>query len=163
MDKLLNGKVYLRKLVSISYGSIAVPLLVFVWVYLEVLSDRLEPVIEENSHPYVLGLVVFLSLLSGAYSHIRGKKLLEKARTADTLMIKLKIYKKKIGLQHAMYGVISAFITIGFYLTGYAPFEFLFFIMIFLVSIHQPNATRTVRDLGLKDAEKDVLTRGLDF
>jgi len=163
MDKQLNGKEYVRKLVGISYMSIAGPLLVFVWIYLEVLSDRLEPVVESNYHPYVLGVVVMLSLLLGAYSYLKGKKFLSEANSADTLVPKLTAYKKKISLQHAMYGVISGLIAIGFYLTGYAPFEFLFFIIIFLVSIHQPNAAKTVRDLGLKNAEKDVLTRGLDF
>jgi hypothetical protein len=163
MDKLLNGKEYVRKLVSISYVSIGGPLLVFVWIYLEVLSDRLEPVILSNYHPFVLGAVILVSLLFGLYGYDRGKKLLREARAADTLVNKLMVYKKKTRLQHVIYGVISALIAIGFYLTGYAPFEFLFFVMIFLVSIHQPNANRTVRELALKDAEKDVLTRGLDF
>jgi hypothetical protein len=163
MNKLLNGKEYVRKLVSISYVSISGPLLVFVWIYLEVLSDKLEPIVQSNYHPYVLGVVVFVSLLFGVYSYDQGKKLLREARVADTLVNKLTVYKKKTRLQHAIYGIISAFIAIGFYLTGYAPFEFLFFVMIFLVSVHQPNANRTVRELALKDAEKDVLTRGLDF
>ncbi len=163
MDKQLNGKEYLRNLVSISYVSIGGPLLVFVWIYLEVLSDRLEPAIQGNYHPYVLGVVILLSLLLGMYSYEKGKKFLTEARSSDTLVGKLSAYKKKVSLQHAMYGVISGLIAIGFYFTGYAPFEFLFFIMIFLVSIHQPNANRTVRDLGLKNIEKDVLTRGLDF
>jgi len=163
MDKLLNGKEYVRKLISITYVSIVGPLLVFVWIYLEVLSDRLVPLVESSYHPYVLATVVVLSLLLGTYSYKKGKKYLSEARDADKLVSKLTLYKKKVSLQHVMYGVISGFIAIGFYLTGYAPFEFLFFVMIFLVSIHQPNAIKTVRDLGLKDAERDILTRGLDF
>ena len=148
---------------NIAYVSIGGPLIVFVWIYLEVLSDRFEPVVLNDYHPYIMAAIVLLGIALVAYSFVKGQSFLKEARAATSLGDKLYTYKKKISLQHVTYGIVSGFITLGFYLTAYVPFEFLFFIMIFLVSIHQPNATRTVRDLGLKESEKDIITRGLDI
>lgn len=163
MNQERNGKEYIRKLLTLVYLSIAGPLLFFVWVYLEVSAGLLEPKIPANYHLPAFLLAVGLMIVVGVLGYIKIRALTREASKQETLYAKLTLYKKAVSWQFMIYSVAAGLVAIGLYLTGYQPFEFLFFIILFLLSINHPNALKTVRDLQLKDQEKDVLTRGLDY
>lgn len=163
MPKILNSKEYIRKLINIAYLSIGIPLLFFIYVYLESTSESLVPIVNQE---YQLILFVPIFLISLALIIWGQKKFglhIAKAKTIDILSGKLTQYQKGTTQRFVSYSVSSMLISIGFFLTDFQVFAALFAIMIVLFSINNPNARKTVIDLKLKDEEKNIVLKGLDL
>lgn len=163
MSEKLNTKEYLRKLVNIAYINIAIPLVFFIWVYLESTSNQLIPITDYRSEKYVFfGTLIFGTVLV-FLGHRRFELLLNQSKQIAPLYGKLLIFQKALTIRFIAYAVASSLFTIGFYVTNYQPFTFLFGLMIVLFSIHSPNARRVAKNLKLKKEDRLILLEGLDI
>ncbi len=163
MQSQANGRTYLQNLQLVAYGSLAMPLVAFIYLYLESSIDRLEALVDERFHGWL-----FLCLLSvcgfAVYRvNMTFKKLKSLAATKTVFFEKLSDYKKATTVLFVGYAMVTAVFTIGFYLTNFQPFAAVFGIMLVLFSINNPTAGRIVKDLGLKDREKQIIMKGEDI
>lgn len=163
MPELLNGKEYIRKLITIAYLNIGFPLLLFIWVYLEVSSDLLNSKIDPTYHLTVFISVLLLALATILLGLRKYKLQILLSGTTDVLAEKLEYYKKGLTARFISYAIASFAITLAYYFTTFKPFEALFGIMIVLFSIHSPNARRVVTNLKLKKEDRLIILEGRDF
>lgn len=163
MSDIVNGKEYIRKLINITYLSIGIPLLFFIWVYLESNAETLNAIVDQEYNVPVFVFVFLISLVSIVLGNKKYKTFLREARQKDTLQHKLIIYQKGITVRFIAFSISSFLIAFGFFLTDFQPFAAFFGIMIVLFSINSPNARKLAIDLQLKDDDKNVILKGLDL
>ncbi len=163
MTEILNGKEYIRKLINIAYLGIGIPLLFFIWVYLESTAETLNPIVHEEYKMIVFIPVFIFSILLIVWGHKKYNIILSEARERDPLSEKLKQYQQGTIIRFITYSISSLLISIGFFLTDFQVFAALFGIMIVLFSINNPNARKVVKDLKLLEKDKDIILRGLDI
>jgi hypothetical protein len=163
MPELLNAKEYIRKLVNIAYINVGIPLLFFIWVYLESSSEQLIPLVgpEYNLIVFIPVLLICLAIIILGFRKFKLQLLL--CAATERLADKLIMYQKGVTIRYVGYSISSLLIAIGFYLTDYHPFEVLFGIMIVLFSIHNPNARRVANDLKLKKEDRIIMLEGHDI
>jgi hypothetical protein len=163
MGNQLTGRSYLQKLQTFAYGTLALPLLFFIYLYLESSVDRLESLVSQDTHTLIfipaLLICAFLFFLSWKKFKILKGTAVAKERFKE----KLEIYRKANNFRFVIYGAIAGLCTLGFYLTNYQPFAALFGIMIVLFSINNPTARKIVSDLKLKDKEKQTILTGIEI
>ncbi len=163
MSEILNGKEYIRKLINIAYLSIGIPLLFFIWVYLESTAETLNAIIDQEYKVPVFVFVFIISLVLIVLGHKKYKTYLREARQKDILRDKLIFYQKGMTVRFVAYSISSLLISIGYFLTDFQPFAAFFGIMIVLFSINNPNARKIAIDLQLKDDDKNIILKGLDL
>lgn len=163
MSEIINGKEYIRKLINIAYLCIGIPLLFFIWVYLESNAETLNAVIDQEYKVPVFVIVLIISLALIFLGHKKNKAYLLEARQKKVLREKLIFYQKGITVRFVAYSISSLLISIGFFLTDFQPFAAFFGIMIVLFSINNPNARKLAIDLQLKDDDKNIILKGLDL
>lgn len=163
MSEIINGKEYIRKLINIAYLSIGIPLLFFIWVYLESTAETLNAIIDQQYKVPVFVFVFIISLTLIVLGHKKYKDRLLEARQKDILRDKLIFYQKGITVRFVAYSISSLLISIGYFLTDFQPFAAFFGIMIVLFSINNPNARKVAIDLQLKDDDKNIILKGLDL
>jgi hypothetical protein len=163
MKSQQTGKTYLQKLQTFAYVCLGIPLLFFIYFYLESSVDQLEPIFspEYNWYIFVPSFVLALSLIFFGASRYNSTK--EMAATQSSFKDKLKLYQTANNTRFLFYGISTTIITLGFYLTNFKPFTAMFGIMIVLFSINNPNARKIVTALKLKDEEKKIILDGLDI
>ena len=158
-----NAKEYVRKLINIAYLSIGIPLLFFIWVYLESTAETLIPMINQEYTMVVFIPILIFSLLLILWGSKKYNNSLSEARLIEPLSNKLVIYQKGTTIRFITYSISSLLISIGFFLTDFQPFAALFGIMIVFFSINNPNARKVVRDLHLVENDKIIVLQGLDI
>ena len=163
MNTRPNGKEYIRGLINIAYLSIGAPLLLFIWVYLESTSLQLDPLLPGEPGLIVFFIVLIITIAMVIYAHLKYRSLINIALQVEAFTDKLKFYRQAIVWRYVTFGVVSLLSAIGLFLTDVVFFEPLFFVMVILVSIYHPNAQRLVRELQLRDQNRDIILKGLDF
>ncbi len=163
MSKILNSKEYIRKLINIAYLSIGIPLLFFIYVYLESTSESLVPMVDQEYQLMLFIPIFIISTILIIWGHKRFSLHISEAKKMDALSGKLARYQIGTTQRFVSYSISSMLISIGFFLTDFQVFAALFGIMIVLFSINNPNARKTVIDLKLKGDEKNTVLMGLDF
>ena len=163
MSEQLNGKEYIQKLKIIAHLNIGIPLLFFIYVYLESTAEKLNPLIAEEFKMTVFIPVCLAGLVLIIIGHKKYNQNISAAGEKEKLSEKLNRYKKGTTIRFISYSISALLISIGFYLTDFQPFAALFGIMIVLFSINNPTARKAVIDLRLKDKDKEIILKGLDL
>lgn len=163
MSEQLNGKEYIRKLKIIAHLNIGIPLLFFIYVYLESTAEMLNPFIAEEFKMTVFIPICLTGLVLIIIGHKKYNQNISAAGEKEKLSEKLNRYKKGTTIRFISYSISALLISIGFYLTDFQPFAALFGIMIVLFSINNPTARKAVIDLRLKDKDKEIILKGLDL
>ena len=163
MKDQLDGKTYLQKLQTFAYLSLGIPLLFFIYIYLESSIDQLVEIIPSRYHVSLLVPFVVLVLLLLYWNQKKYKSSMLLTLQKPELREKLRLYQQASNMRFFIYGICSLKISIGFYLTDFEPFAALFGIMLVLFSIHNPNTRRIVRDLKLKDKYREIILNGLEI
>ena len=163
MSENLNAKEYIRKLINIAYLSIGIPLLLFIYVYLESTAETLIPIVKQEYNMMAFIPIFIVSLTLIIWGNKKYKNNLSEAEIKDLLSEKLIIYQKGTTVRFVSYSISSLLISIGFFLTDFQVFAALFGIMIVLFSINNPNARKVANDLKLKNDNRNIILKGLDF
>jgi hypothetical protein len=163
MRQDLTGKIYLQKLQTFAYLCLGLPLLFFIYSYLESSVDELIPLVPIAYNVFVFFPVLILTsgtLFLGAKS-FKSSKL--RATEISDFNHKLQVYQKASNTRFLSYGISTLLVTIGFYITNYQPFAILFGIMMVLFSINNPSTRKIVTDLKLKGEEKKAILTGSEI
>ena len=145
---------YHHKLNLIFHAIVAVTMLPFVWLFLEIDSNGQTGVISDIAS-IVLFALVSLSLTGAAY--IYKKKCLEEIGRKSDLRAKLEAYLKILVVNYALLEGGALFATLAFYLTASYVFVVVYLFILLVFSLSRPNLDRTCRELYLNKEERALL------
>ena len=143
-----------HRLNLIFHAIVAVTMLPFVWLFLEVDANGKEGVLTD-SVVVVLFLMVCLSLTGTAYMY--KKKQLEEAGKKSNLRAKLDAYLRVQVANYALLEGAALFATLAFYLTASYIFVVVYIFILFVFSLSRPNLERACRELYLDKEERELL------
>lgn len=143
-----------HRLNLIFHAIVAVTMLPFVWLFLEVDANGKEGVLTDNV-VFILFLVICLSLTGTAYMY--KKKQLEEASKKLNLRAKLDAYLRVQVANYALLEGAALFATLAFYLTASYIFVVVYIFILFVFSLSRPNLERTCRELYLDKEERGLL------
>ena len=145
---------YHHKLNLIFHAIVAITMLPFVWLFLEIDSNEQNGIIIDIAIVTLFTLVC-LSLTGTAY--IYKKKQLEGVRNKSGLRIKLEMYLWVLIVNYALLEGGALFATLAFYLTANYVFVVVYLLILFVFSLSRPNLDRTCRELYLNKEERELL------
>jgi hypothetical protein len=163
MQSNLSGRTYLQKLQTFTYGTLALPLLFFVYLYLESSVGRLEARVPEEYHLFAFIPTLSVCLILLFWTTRKFETMRKEAILKTSFVEKLTHYQKANQFRFINYAIAATLCTLGFFLTNFQPFAVLFVIMIVLFSISNPTARRIVSELRLKDQEKQIIYSGSEI
>lgn len=163
MSTQQNGKTYIQKIQTTAYLCLGIPLLFFIYLYLESSVDRLEEIVPSIYHLYILLPTVLICVFLIYWGMKKYRFLINESFSRSALREKLNLYQTANTYRFVTYGVSALLISFGFYLTNDQPFAALFAIMIVLFSINNPNSRKIITELKLNKSEKEIILNGLDI
>ncbi len=147
-----------NKLSLIFNTSIALPLLPFVWLFLEIKNREFKGVIDGGILTTLISYGI--PLISGLIV-LRGFKLVEiqrkKATQLEGLSDKLSLYYEGLSKWYMLVGVASALMAFGLWLTTSGVIIIAYVILLFTMSLYRPTPRRYIKDLGLTSEHKDIV------
>ena len=163
MSTELNGKTFVQKIQTTAYLSLGVPLIFFIYFYLESSVDRLPQIIAPTYHLFVLFPIVILCALLISWGMKKYRFFISESFSRPKLADKLNLYQQANTYRFVSYGISALLISFGFYFTSYEPFAALFAVMIVFFSINNPNARKIAGALKLNKSEKEIILNGFDI
>ncbi|MCP4457051.1 MAG: hypothetical protein GY816_03335 [Cytophagales bacterium] len=143
-----------NRLNLIFHSIVAVTMLPFVWLFLEIDGNGREGVIDDT-FVVVLFLLVCTSLTGTAFMY--KKKQLEEVKNKPHLRTKLESYLHVLIVNYALLEGAALFATLAFYLTANYIFVVAYIFILFLFSLSRPNLERASRELFLSKDEREIL------
>jgi len=150
-------KPFYDKLNLVFNAILALPLLAFVWLYLESNAGRLLPILDNSAAEtlnFIIPIIVFGVIFASFYLfRIRISKI---DRSID-LEPKLNAYFVVCVVMYAMLESALVISLIGYYLTLANVFIGMFVIVLVFFSLHKPTPYRIVKNLQLEGEERDQM------
>jgi len=151
---------YLNRLNNIFHGIIAIPLMSFSFLYLEIDSGDLVPIFGGRSYYIEAAVLFLLSLLFILWLFSKFKKdTIDILRMDEDLNVRLKRYADisiKFYLWMTAPGVIAIILM---FFTGEVSFSLIYILELFLLSIKRPSVQNLSNSLNLKGEERDIVIR----
>ena len=154
-----EAKKYLDRLNLIFYGIIAVPLLIFSYLYLENHAGRLQSQMPEETlttFQYIFPLFIFVALGSGI---IITRTRIRRIDTSLDLKLKLKVLQSSLIVRYAHFEGAGILALVLYYLTTEKLYAVLFIITLMFLSLNRPTAHRIISNLNLKGEEKELFNK----
>ena len=161
MPEKFSFKQYYEQLNTIFSALVAIPLLLFIWLYLEASGSNITPIISGNAYNvvnFISSIGIFILIGYTFYLFRKGTSQIE----ANTLQDKLQHYKKLSIKTYVLLNIAGAIAVAGFYLVVSNTFVALYVIVLVLLSLLKPTTHRIVKILKLKGAEKDRVLKKND-
>lgn len=152
---------FFNTLYNILYGILLVPLLVFVYLYLEQRSGNLmAEIVESSLLVWILSSVVIFEWAMSFVIFHKGMKAVEQR---IGLGERLEKYRSITIVRYAMISSSCLILALGFYLTQHQVFTALFVMAMILQSSFWPTTYRLANHLKLKGEEREMIIRKKDF
>ncbi len=145
---------YHHRLNLIFHAIVAITMLPFVWLFLEIDANGREGLLTDIV-VILLFLLVCLSLTLTAF--IYKKKHLKEAAGNSTLRSKLEAYLRVQIVNYALLEGSALFATLAFFLTASYLFVVAYILVLFVFSMNRPNLDRVSRELFLSKKERELL------
>lgn len=152
---------YFSSLYNILYGILLVPLLAFVYLYLEQQAGDLSPEITEGNMLVLgLGCVVVADWI---VSFIMFSKGLQHVHQLKGFGERLEKYRTITIVRYAIISSSCLLLAIGFYFTTHQVLTALFVVGMIMQSSFWPTTYRVANHLKLKGEERDMIIHKKDF
>lgn len=152
------------KLGLVFNAAIALPLLPFVLLFLEIKNNEFVGYLQEG-WPMVI-LSYGLPIVSGLLV-VKGFKEVEIKRAAalhlDELKAKLITYYPGMSKLYLLVAIACFILAAGLWLTSSGVIIVAYVIVLFTMSLYRPTPKRYVMDLGLEESNKDIILNQKDF
>ena len=151
-------KDYLYKLNNLFHVLVALPLLAFVYLYLENQVGRVQPLISNTDAILVLHYILpLIIIVESGIAFIITKKSLSVFPNNDLLMKKLNDYFRISLIKYAILEGATIVSVVGYYLTLSKVYMGFYVVLLMIFSINRPTVYRISRDLKLEGEEKDIV------
>lgn len=151
------------KLGMIFNAAIALPLLPFVILFLEIKDREFEGIIDHDF--LAVGLSYGIPALSGLLV-LNGFKLVDakrkEASNIDDLKGKLLTYYQGVSKMYLLVGFASILMALGLWFTSSGVIIVAYVILLFVMSLYRPTPKRYVKDLNLIEEEKEIILNKKD-
>lgn len=153
-----------NKLAFVFHAMLALPLAVFVYLFLEIKHDDLEPVISDGYFINILNYVLpFLALGIVTAGYLIFKKRLQQISANESIQARLAEYFHGSMVFYVCIEAASIMLVTGLYLTTSAIFIVGYVLVLFLMSLHRPTPQKYVKDLRLTKKEREVILKKGQF
>lgn len=142
----------------IFHAILALPLVAFVWLYLESKAGNISPLLENQSTIGVLSFVspiLIIGLIVGAFFLFKSG--LRTINPNMPLLERISIYSKKSMLLYAMLEMGLILSVLGYYLTQENVFLAMSIIVLIFFSLYKPTFERTCNQLNIKGEEREFV------
>ena len=147
---------YFYKMYNVLYGLILLPLAAFIFVYLQIQSERLEPYFkgEDLGVRLILIVIGFVILTDLIVSSLIYNTRLKSVRRIESLGERLMSYYKLTVVRFSI--VVAGLMVLagGFYLTESQYFTGMFVVSLGLLSLVWPIPSKVCKDLQLRGDER---------
>jgi len=158
MMRFRDLKDYLFKLNNLFHVLVAIPLLGFVYLYLESQVGRMQPLIKDPDTVLILHYILpFIIMVESGIAFVITKKSLSVFPNDDKLMEKLSIYFRISLIKYAILEGAAIVSVIGYYLTLSKVYVVFYVVLLMIFSLNRPTVYRISRDLKLEGEEKDTV------
>lgn len=148
---------------NMAYAAIGIPMAVFLWLYLEMSNDSINPILNPPTEYVFIGIA---SILVGIFIWMSVKIFkngLSLAKEESLLKDKLIIYEKISKRKFLFLFIASVITTLGLYLCANELFGVLYAVLIFFFSFGNPTRDKIAEDLRLSREHKKTILTGEDF
>lgn len=153
-----------HKLNLLFHGMLALPLVAFVYLFLEIQHHDRQPVIADKGMILTLTIVgMIVAIVVAVYGYMLFKRGLRQVVQCETFREKLSAY---LGISVKFYcfvGVSSILLVGGLYLTNSAIFIAGYVILLFLMSLNRPALQKYVQDMRLTRHQHDMILHRQPF
>jgi len=151
-------KDYLYKLNNLFHVMVAIPLLGFVYLYLESQVGRMQPLINNPDTILILHYILpLIIMVESGLAFIITKKSLSVFPNEDELRSKLSVYFRISLIKYAILEGAAIVSVVGYYLTLSKVYVVFYVVLLMIFSINRPTVYRISRDLKLEGEEKDIV------
>lgn len=145
------------------HGIIAGPLLIFIYVFLQLDSGSWTPPLEGNDY-FIISMIAFtIDLVYIGWVFYKFRKERRSLIDKYDLMQRLTAYRSvsyRFYILMTLSGVLAIFIM---YLTGEISFSLIYLVQLFLLSIYRPSVHNICNYLKLKDEEREIVLKKKEF
>lgn len=142
----------------IFHAILALPLIAFIWLYLESKAGSINPLIENQSSINMIRFIfpiVTIGVIVGAFYFFKSG--LRQIDPAVELLGKVKTYSEKSLLLYAMLEVGLALSVLGYYMTQKDVFLAMYMVVLIFFSLYKPTLKRICSHLQIKEEERNFV------
>ncbi|MTI22757.1 hypothetical protein E1176_17125 [Fulvivirga sp. RKSG066] len=153
-----------NKLGFIFHAMLAVPLAVFIYLFLEIKNRAFSPALDTGiDDKVIIILLVAISVADLAIGYYLHKRNLKNARTIDDFQKKLKAYFTSSLVFWSFIEGGSILMIVGLYLTTSSVFIVGYMFLLLVLSLNRPTPQKYVGDLQLNGEEREIIIHKKPF
>ncbi|MEP2772521.1 MAG: hypothetical protein ABJH05_10245 [Fulvivirga sp.] len=153
-----------NRLGFIFHAILAVPLAVFVYLFLEIKNRGMEPNLQNGQEAWLLiGSITIISFVMVFLSYRHFRKGLRSVHQLSSLKEKLPPYFTHLLKFYAVIEGSSLLMILGLYLTTSSVFIVGYMFLLLVLSLNRPTPQKYVKDLNLTKEESDIVLLKKDF
>jgi hypothetical protein len=155
---------------NLFYLMVAIPLLAFIWIYLNLQAIRPWGYFADPDYAiYVNAAMLLLALSLGVLAFVQYRRRFEglepeadKAHgkeegVRERLVFKFRTFKSASLQKYLLLTTCSLLVVVGYYLSAEAYYGAFYGLMIVIFSLHRPTPERFIRDMRLSKEERQAL------
>ena len=155
---------FFKKANLIFHWILAVPLLIFIFLYLEKRDDHWIPLLTDPLTVTILSYFLFPASITFLFIGFKAfRDRVQAYKTMNLLKDKILIFYKAFAAQQLLFGLSSFLSLIGLYLTGNNGFAIFYMVVLFLSSIYRPSPSRVCHDLKLNKEDREIVYKKKPF
>ena len=154
---------YFTSFNNVFHGIIAGPLLIFVYLFLQLDSGKMLPPLKGSNY-FTLSMMAFaVDFIYIGWVFYKFRKDRRSLIGKYDLKQRLEAYRS-VSYQFYFLMTLSGVLAIfAIYLTGEMSFSFIYLLQLFLLSIFRPSVHNICKYLDLKDEERDFVLKKKEF
>lgn len=156
----------LENLTNLFYLMVGVPLLAFVWVYLNLKTIYPNTIFSVPAfRPLLHGGILLAALLIAIWAFVQYRRSLlhlkpyagPSEHLDNTVEKKVDLFRKASLKKYAMLTLSTLLVILGFYLSAEENYAAAYSILLIVFSVNRPTLDRLLRDTRMKKEERDAL------
>jgi len=149
-----------NKLGFIFHAMLALPLAGFIYLFLEIKNNQLEPSLENGSQmDGLIAVMGTVAVVLVGYGYYVFRKQRRQIAALEGLKHKLEEYMKSLFRFYALVEVASIILVVGLYLTTSTVFIVIFLFVLLILSLNRPTPQKYSTDLGLEGEEQEIILK----
>jgi hypothetical protein len=150
-QKFANEDAMYQLLNLIFYAMVGVPLVIFLYLYLEIKDGKfIADSPDEDLHQVLVILVLIFCLINVALSFFVYRKYVKSTDSALPLIEKLQIFYKASVIKFSFMEAATISILIGLFLTAEQIYIVLYLVLLLLFSLSRPTPYKFRKDMKIK-------------
>ena len=142
-------------------AAVALPLLPFIWLFLEIKNDEYEGLVRD---PLLVQIIGYATTALAGVLVLLGYNRMKRItlNNEGTLLARLKVYLAAKKQLYAAVAIAAALMALGLWLSAAAVIIIGYVLLLFYLTFQMPTPKRYVKELALEGEEKDIVLNKKD-